>query len=122
MLKMFAMKMRNMQQHSGSVKCRRPITNPSAEIKAGGCGPGVGPAICASRRSASQWGGKQMDDDLDYTEDDEVDEEHEFVGFVTRMLENNRGRQVRETIERIEESRKLRDLLGLDGFELGPNY
>ena len=65
-----------------------------------------------------------MDDELDYDEVEIGDDsaEDEFMEFVSRLSERNRTRQIRESIERIEESRKIRDQLGLDGFDLGVNY
>lgn len=64
-----------------------------------------------------------MDDD-DTFDDIEFDGEgeDEFLEFVTRLSERNRSRMIREQIERREESRRLGDVLGLDGFQLSNSY
>ena len=63
-----------------------------------------------------------MDEDLDCESADMVEAEHEFVEFVTKLSEKSRTRQLKEQIERREESRRIRDLLGIEAFELGQNY
>lgn len=59
-------------------------------------------------------------DDVDF--DDDAGAEDEFLEFVSRLSEKNRSRMVREQIERREESRRLGDMLGLDGFQLSNSY
>lgn len=59
-------------------------------------------------------------DELDFDGDTEPDDE--FLEFVNRLSERNRSRMIREQIERLEESRRLGDMLGLDSFRLGNNY
>lgn len=59
-------------------------------------------------------------DELDFDGDTEQDDE--FLEFVNRLSERNRSRMIREQIERLEESRRLGDMLGLDSFRLGNNY
>ena len=63
-----------------------------------------------------------MDEDLDYESEDMRPAGNEFVEFVTKLSERNRTRQLKEQIERREESRRICDLLGIEGFELGHNY
>lgn len=62
------------------------------------------------------------DQELDYDENEGEESAHDFIEFVTKLSERNRSRQIRESIERLEESRRMREQLGLDGFELGTNY
>ena len=62
------------------------------------------------------------DDDFDYELEGGDESEDEFVEFVTKLSEQNRARQIRENIERRLESRRMGDLLGIEGFELSPNY
>ena len=62
------------------------------------------------------------DQELDYDRNDDDESEHDFIEFVTKLSERNRSRQIRESIERLEESRRMREQLGLDEFELGINY
>ncbi len=59
-------------------------------------------------------------DDVDF--DGDTGSEDEFLEFVSRLSEKNRSRMVREQIERREESRRLSDMLGLDGFQLSNSY
>lgn len=65
-----------------------------------------------------------MDDDTfdDIEFDGEEAVEDEFLEFVNRLSERNRNRMIREQIERREESRRLGDVLGLDGFQLSNSY
>ena len=63
-----------------------------------------------------------MDDDFDYELEDGDESDNEFVEFVTKLSEQNRARQIRENIERRLESRRMGDMLGIEGFELSPNY
>ncbi len=66
-----------------------------------------------------------MDEDDNYDDgefDSESSGEGEFLEFVSRLSERNRSRMIREQIERREESRRLGDVLGLDGFELSNSY
>lgn len=70
-----------------------------------------------------------MDRDASYEEFDDsfVDENYdadsgEFVEFVARLAQRNRYKEVRDCIERREESRRLRENLGLDLFELPTDY
>ncbi len=62
------------------------------------------------------------DDSFDNEFDDDNSGEDEFLEFVTRLSGRNRSRMIREQIERREESRRLGDVLGLDGFELSNSY
>jgi len=62
------------------------------------------------------------DQELDYDRNDGDESEDDFIEFVTKLSERNRSRQIRESIERLEESRRMREQLGLDEFELGINY
>ena len=62
------------------------------------------------------------DQELDYDRNDGDESEDDFIEFVTKLSERNRSRQIRESIERLEESRRMREQLGLDEFELGTNY
>lgn len=59
-------------------------------------------------------------DDIDF--DAEGGASDEFLEFVNRLSERNRTRLIREQIERREESRRLGDVLGLDGFQLSNSY
>jgi hypothetical protein len=59
-------------------------------------------------------------DDIDF--DNEAEAEDEFLEFISRLSERNRSRMIREQIERREESRRLGDVLGLEGFELSNSY
>lgn len=63
-----------------------------------------------------------MDEDLDTELEGMGQVGNEFVDFVTKLSERNRTRQLKEQIERREESRRICDLLGIEGFELGHNY
>lgn len=66
-----------------------------------------------------------MDDEDDFDEielEGESDAEDEFLAFMSRLSGHNRNRMIRTLIETREESRRLGEMLGLDGFELGPNY
>ena len=60
--------------------------------------------------------------ELDYDRNDDDESEDDFIEFVTKLSERNRSRQIRESIERLEESRRVREQLGLEEFELGTNY
>ena len=62
------------------------------------------------------------ENDQDVTDEMFDGDENEFLEFVSRLSANNSHRRIREQIERLEESRRLSDALGLDGFELGQNY
>ena len=62
------------------------------------------------------------DQELDYDRNDGDESEDDFIEFVTKLSERNCSRQIRERIERLEESRRMREQLGLDEFELGINY
>ncbi len=63
-----------------------------------------------------------MDKEIDYEFWEDGKCEHEFIEIVTMLSERNRARQVREWIESEEVSRRIRDFLGIDGFELMPGY
>jgi hypothetical protein len=63
-----------------------------------------------------------VDEDIDYEIGEDGQSEHEFIEFVTKLSERSRARQLREQIERREESKRIRDFLGIDGFELKASY
>jgi hypothetical protein len=63
-----------------------------------------------------------MDDDNFDDIDFDNEAEDEFLEFMSRLSERNRSRMIREQIERREESRRLGDVLGLEGFELSNSY
>ena len=50
---------------------------------------------------------------IDYDES-----EDKFITFVSKLADGNRRLQLRREIERREESKRIRDSLGLDNFEL----
>lgn len=61
-------------------------------------------------------------DEIEFDGETEEGADDEFLEFVSRLSERNRSRMIREQIERREESRRLGDALGLDGFQLSSNY
>ncbi len=63
-----------------------------------------------------------MDDSLDEDEFTADEDEDEFVEFVSRRTGRNRNKELRDYIERREVSRRLREDLGLDLFELPTDY